>query len=445
MTSNARAASAADNQQRLVLVDFDWQDADLVPTLLQRPGISVRLVAGNHHDDAGVRLAEMCGLPRTIDLADLTREIFDLALVSERSPRRSQIEGLLLALGTPSVTPQSFIGGEEGQIALPPLDQPEIHAAALEDALGGEHFEAIVEKTLSEEEPPRPKPTRATGRRLIQKLILEEFPSIEDRQGLELALRELVMGTGAGHAELLVGGPDDLELVVQIGPSDPLLKGLIELAVQLGAPQIMSSLTGPTSGKAWGAWPFRTAQRRGVLAAAAIDPGENWETWQQTVEELRAMWDHEDRAKAGPAFPLVPEPKTGWLETEDLSMRLELAIERNRRDGMKFALHRVEFPGSAEAVNLLSERLPAQLRDTDCICRPTPRVLLLLTAAPRDTFPHLRRRLLQLWQEAWLQMGYERPIPGFKEERIDLGRPEDAEAFLAGARAWLSEKGPAES
>ena len=436
MTQNARAAAAAENHQRIVLVDFDWEDADLVPTLLQRPGLSVRLVAGNRPDDAGFRLAELCGLPRTVDLADLTREIFDLALVSDRSPRRSQIEGLLLALGTPSVSPQLFVGGAPPD-PVEPLDLPEIHAAAFEDSLGGEQFEAIVEKTLSEDEPPRPKTVRVS-RRLIQKLILEEFPSLEDRKGLEAALSELVLGTGAGHAELLVGGPDDLELVVQVGPSDPLLKGLIELAVQLGAPQVVSSLSGPTSGKAWGAWPFRTAQRRGVLAAAAIDPGENWETWQHTVEELRAVWDHEDRQKAGPAFPLVPEPKPGWLDLEDFRARLELAIDRNRRDGLRFALHRLEFPGSAEAVDRLTEPLPEQLRDMDCICRPAPRVVLLLTAQPRDTFPHLRRRLLRMWQEAWLAVGYERPIPGITDERIELVKAEEAEAFLAGASAWMT-------
>src|SRR4030067_694168 len=108
-------------RRRIVLVDFDWQDADLLPRLLRRPEISdrlvaggvgggggtrgggrrvlprllrrpeisVRLVAGGDGEEAGTRVAEMCGLPCTVDLADLTREIFDLALVSERSPRRT--------------------------------------------------------------------------------------------------------------------------------------------------------------------------------------------------------------------------------------------------------------------------------------------------------------------------------------------------------------------
>ena len=63
-----------------------------MPELLKRPAVSVRLVAGERTQDPGVRVAEMCGLPRTLDLAGLTREIFGLALVSERSSRRTQLE-----------------------------------------------------------------------------------------------------------------------------------------------------------------------------------------------------------------------------------------------------------------------------------------------------------------------------------------------------------------
>src|SRR5205814_9929617 len=96
--------------QRLVLIDFDWEDADLMPDLLRRAGISVRLVAGEKLNDAGVRVAELCGVRSTIELADLTREIFDLALVGERSPRRGQVERLLRALGTPIATPRTFLG-----------------------------------------------------------------------------------------------------------------------------------------------------------------------------------------------------------------------------------------------------------------------------------------------------------------------------------------------
>jgi hypothetical protein len=91
-------------------VDFDWDDAELVPALLRQPGHTVGLVAGQRPDDAGMRLAELCDLPRTFDLTDLTRQLFALALVSGRSPRRAHVESLLQAMGTPSQTPQGFLG-----------------------------------------------------------------------------------------------------------------------------------------------------------------------------------------------------------------------------------------------------------------------------------------------------------------------------------------------
>src|SRR5262245_28595168 len=102
-------------RRRMVLIDFDWQDADLLPRLLQRPGVSVRLVAGERTEDAGLRMAEVCGLPRTLDLADLTREIFDMALVSDRSVRRARVQSLLEALRTPCLSPQEFLEREEAR------------------------------------------------------------------------------------------------------------------------------------------------------------------------------------------------------------------------------------------------------------------------------------------------------------------------------------------
>src|SRR4029453_7372627 len=114
-----------------------------------------------------------------------------------------------------------------------------------ETALGGEDFDALVERALpdiSPDAPTRPQPVRSKGRQRLPVQSLEDFPSLEDRRGLENALKDLVADTGAGTAELLVGPPDQMEVIVQVGPSDPLLKGLIELAVQLGAPQVVSSL-----------------------------------------------------------------------------------------------------------------------------------------------------------------------------------------------------------
>jgi len=431
--------SANGTDRRLLLVDFDWQDADLMPELLQQPGVSVRLVAGNGQEDAGIRLAELCGLPRTVDLADLTREIFDLALVSERSPRRTQVEGLLLALGTPSVTPQAFLAGDRPDPTVPAVEAPlAVHAAAFESAVGGEDFDAIMEQALpdvSADSPTAPKPVQITGR-IPQVDSLEDFPSPEDRRGLEAALHGLMLETGADRAEIHLIGPNEVETVVEIGPSDALLRGLVELATQLGTPQVVGGLTGAQEGKAWGAWPFRTPQRHGVIAAAGIDPAKGWATWEKTMGELRAEWDRRDRAQAGPAFPMLPERHPRWLSAEELSARLELAVERNRRDGLRFAVHRLTFPAGTRAVEALCDRLPGQLRDTDCMTHPTPEAVVLLTAGAPGAFTHLRRRMLALWEEVWSDAGEHKPAPGITDEHVQLICPADAPAFLNTARGW---------
>lgn len=428
--------------RRVVLVDFDWIDADLVPQLLQLPGVSVRLVAGERSDDAGVRLAELCGLPRTVDLADLTREIFDLALVSERSPRRTQIEGLLLALGTPSASPHSFLSAGTNGDTTPAVEAPlELHAAVFETTLGGGSFDAIVEQALpdfSPEAPTEPQPMRPTGRAHVVVPSLDDFPSVEDRRGLEAAIRELMANTGAGRAEIHMGGPDSMELVVELGPQDPLLKGLVALAVQLGTPQVVETVMGQSPGKAWGAWPFRTTQRHGVIAAAAIDPASGWASWQKTVDELRTTWDQHDREIAGAAFPLLADTRAGWLGAEEFTVRVELSLERHRRDGLRFALHRLSFPGAPGAVDGLCMELPKQLRETDCIARPTPTTILLLTAGPRDGFTHARRRLMTLWERAWAENGNPPPAPAVTDERIEMLTPGDGELFMTTAAGWLS-------
>jgi hypothetical protein len=430
------------NACRVVLVDFDWEDADLLPELLKRPGLSVRLVAGERNDDAGLRVAELCGLPRTVDLADLTREIFDLALVGERSPRRTQVEGLLLALGTPCASPRSFLSGESMHDAdVPGIEAPlALHAAAFETALGGHPFDDIVEQTLPDlgsDAPTAPQPVRPTGIRAVEITTLEDFPSPEDRHGLELALEHLAQDTGASAAVLRAGRADELEVVAHVGSDDPLLQGLVDLAVELNAPQVVSRLTGPSKGKAWGAWPFRTTQRRGVLAAAAIDPGAGLGQWEKMVEELRTTWDEHDRELSAPAFPMVPEGREGWMDGEEFANRLALAVERNQRDGLRFALHRLTFIEAADALERIADALPSQLRSTDCIARPALREVLMLAAGDSAGYAHVRRRLLTLWEEAWRDAGLEPPAPPITDESVSLAGPEDSAAFLAHGGRWL--------
>jgi hypothetical protein len=435
-----KTVSANGADRRLLLVDFDWQDADLMPELLQHPGVSVRLVAGAQHDDAGIRLAELCGLPRTVDLADLTREIFDLALVSERSPRRTQIEGLLLALGTPSVTPQAFLAGEQKGSSGPSVEAPlAVHAAAFETAVGGDDFDAIMEQALpdvSEDAPTAPQPVAIPEHPRVQVPSLGEFPSPEDRHGLEEALRGLMESTGTKRAELHVTGPDAVEMVVQVGPNDALLGSLVGLARQLGGPQVVGGLTGQQEGKAWGAWPFRTVQRHGVIAAGGIDPVTGWTAWERTASELRNEWDRREREMAGPAFPFLPERYPRWLDAEEFATRLELAIERNRRDGLRFYVHQLIFPGPQPVVNALCERLPARLRDMDCLTRPSAQAVVVLTAGAAEAFEHLRRRVVALWEDVWIEAGQPKPAPVVSDEMAQLARPADEAAFLQTARGW---------
>jgi hypothetical protein len=224
-------------------------------------------------------------------------------------------------------------------------------------------------------------------------------------------------------------------MLVHLGPVDEVLRALVSLAVELGQAQVVSGVAGQGEGRTWGAWPFRTAQRQGVLAAAGMRS--DWKAWQRTVEELKELWDEREREHAAPAFPLLPEASRDWLEPGDFRARLELALERNRRDGLPFSLHRLRFPTSEEAVDQMAIQLPGQLRDTDSLCRPARLRVLLLTATPRDQFPHIRRRILALWQSCWITVGNERPIPGITEERIEMNTPEDGEAFLARASGWL--------
>jgi hypothetical protein len=506
--ANPNTVTANGADRRLLLVDFDWQDADLMPELLQHPGVSVRLVAGAQYDDAGIRLAELCGLPRTVDLADLTREIFDLALVSERSPRRTQIEGLLLALGTPSISPQAFLSGQHGATSAPPAEAPRaVPQPAFATAVGGADLDALMEKALPDVSgeapqasppappepqpemqpmahaalpplpapavvhvappipppamvhaapPPIPPPAAPPVSQVAPPAVFEpppqpvkmpepprgvgeshaEFPGADDRRGLEAALQDLMRTTGCRRAELHVVGPDQVETVVEVGPADALLASLVGLARQLGGPQVVGGLTGQQEGKAWGAWPFRTVQRHGVIAAGGIDPVAGWIAWELAAADLRTQWDRRERELAGPAFPFLPERFPRWLDREDFGGRLELAVERNRRDGLRFHVYRLVFPGPDAVVAALCDRLPARLRDMDCLTRPTPQTVLLLTAGTAEAFVHVRRRLTSLWEDVWMESGQPKPAPTLSDEIAQLSTPADEAAFLATVRGW---------
>lgn len=434
MTPTSTGAS-----RRVVLIDLDWQDADLLPELLGLPGVSVRLVASERSEDIGVRLAQMCDLPHTVDLADLTREIFDVALVGERSPRRTQLEGLLLALGTPCMTPQRFVEGAAPALEPPAIEAPAaLHAAALESSLGGSVDQLLDQALpgLADPTPLEPREPEPSGRTEVHVTSLADFPSAEDRQRLEAVLASVAQLTGAAGAELLAGRADDLRPIVQLGGNDDLLRSLMDMALRQNQPQVVSPLTGPDVGKAWGAWPFRTTRSRGVLAAAAIDPADGWNRWEGLVEDLRQQWDRADRQLAGPSFPVLPQDPEGWLSAHDFRAGIELAVERNRHDALPFTLYRFEA-SQAGPFEAFCQRLGGQLRNTDRLHRPKPGVVLVLTVTAPVAFGAVRKRMDALWQDCASAAGTPEAEP-LRESHVTLSLPAQAAHFFATADRWLA-------
>ena len=306
---------------------------------------------------------------------------------------------------------------------------------------GGTDFDALIEQALPDvtpDAPTAPVPVTPTVHPEVRGQSLDGFPSFEDRQGLERALAEVAANTGAQGAELRAGRAEEVDVVARVGGEDQLLDGLIDLALKQNSAQVVSRLSGPEEGKAWGAWPFRTTRSRGVIAAAGIDPASNWMAWQRLVDDLRVSWDRHDREQAAPAFPLVPNAPHGWLDNEGFRSAVSLAVERNQRDGLPFAVHRFLLGDRAAAADALCERLPSQLRDTDRLCRPVPDVLLLLTACTRDAFEPVRRRITGLWESVWRQTGGPAPAPDLEESRAAVSVPADAERFSRTVEGWLT-------
>jgi hypothetical protein len=406
-----------------VLIDFDWQDADLIPALLRRPGISLCRVAGSREDEAGVRVAELYGVPRSLELADLTREIFDLALVGERSARRAQVESLLGALGTPVLSPTCFLGASPEPPRPPDAGAPDQGRA---DALGRLLDEAIPD--LSRE---TPGPEAIANGRPLEDARSGPEPEPDDLGSLRTLLEQRSYETGATTAELHVGDESGFRLAYRMGPEDGLVTALVGLAMETDTPQVVSLLEGPAGGRAWGAWPFRSGNQRAVLAAAKVDPVEGRAIWEQVAHELRVTWD-----RSRPV--LIPPRRTAWLSIVDFRVRLEDAVTRARTEGRRWWLHRLRFTGPAECVARLCVDLPGQRRGTDDICQPAPHDVLLLTTAAPEAFGHLRRRLTRIWEQVWKDAGQSLPAPPIAGQHLEISGAEDAASLQAMVSEWLA-------
>jgi hypothetical protein len=374
-----------------VLIDFDWQDADLLPELLRMPGVSVRLVAGAADTEGGLRIAELCGLPRSTELADLTREIFDVALLSERSGRRDQVERLLRALGTPVESPEPFVRNGEtserrgtGEGVGTADEIPALHHnghgawSALEAVVtNGVH--GLVGAPADDD------PTT--------------LPDPDDTLGLERALAGWTHDTQATAAALYRVTPEGIVRVCRNGPEDGLLESLAQLAARVDMPHVLTREDGPQRGRLWGAWPFRTEDHRAVIAVAAADGTRGRKVWEDAVQSLCAAWSVSEH------FSLGDAPRVNLLPPEAFTHRLDMALDRHRHDGFRFALHRLTFAAHEAAIDELVRVLPDRLRGTDCLCRPTPHELLLLCAGSTRAFAHVRSRIQALWKTAWAETG----------------------------------------
>ena len=413
--------------RRVVLIDLDWQEADLVTELLRHSEYHVRLVAGDSAGNAGVRVAELCGVPRTLELADLTREIFDLALVGERSGRRPQLERLLTALGTPVASPRGFgegrRAGEEQNGHPTPAPQAPVVSVDLDAALA----EALPD--LSDEE--------AAATPASAGLEIGEIPGPDEREALAAMLARWSEATGARSAVLHAGIANGVGPLTRIGINDPLLDALIHLASALETPHVVSRLDGDDRGRAWGAWPFRTRGWRGIVAAAHIDPVAGRAQWEEAVQALRVAWEsgqHSQRSE-NPGFS-APRPAV-WLERESFSARLSEAVARHVAAGDEFAVYRLSLADAPATIERFCRALPSRLRESDPIARPNLREVLLLHSGAPSSFAHLRQRLALLWEESWRQSGGKGPAAAIGEERADLIASEDATSFLEAGRRWL--------
>jgi hypothetical protein len=71
------------------------------------------------------------------------------------------------------------------------------------------------------------------------------------------------------------------------------------------------------------------------------------------------------------------------------------------------------------------------------LCRPSDDVILLLTEGSAQRFPHVRRRIVAAWHDAWGETGHKDSVPEIVEQRTDLVIAADGAAFRAAVKEWL--------
>jgi hypothetical protein len=381
--------------RRVVLIDPSETEAGAIPAVTAMPGVHLCLVACDHPAAPGVRAAERAGVRVTLDLADLTRDVYDVALLGEHSPRRARLLGLMRALGTPVTTPHEFTDGTQRAAMTPG---------------------ALRESTVA---------TPADGG--APSAI--DPPPADDPGAIEAWLGALARRTGAHGARLVRGGPRP-RVIAHVGDADPLLESLASRALRQDHPQVMTGLHGDASGRSFGGWPVRTPYFHGALAAAGFDPGRGSAGWEHAARELVAAWT---------ARPARGEhSRCPWLDTEAFRDRVGAAASLGLAADERYSLYRLRFEGDSALVDHLCRRLPERMRGGDALCRPFPdQVLMLCSGSPAD-FVHIRRRVGELWEDVCSGQGAEPLL--VTDERIEMAWSGDTDLFIAAAAGWLERR-----
>jgi hypothetical protein len=363
--------------RRLALIDLGEREAAAIASIAERADFSVQLAVGERAGDPWLQALAGRGIAATTEIAELTRHVFDVAVVGEASPRRERMITLMRAMGT-QVMPWNEL--------LPPTP-PELHVVA-----GGK-------STV----PPAPTP--------------------DDPAAVEEWLGRLADQTGASAARLVRAG-SRRRVVAHVGDGDPMLETLSSLALQNGAPRMVSGVEGPEDGRLSGSWPITTSFFSGALAAAGLPS-----------EAARAMWEIAARElvdscarKAGRC-----EARGDWHPPAEFLARVRVAIAEGGED--RHSLHRLQFEGPLSAVETFCLGIHSRLRDTDVLCRPAPDQVLLLCSGTSTDFVHVRRRLNDLWEEVCRTAGLP-PTLLLSDERIEMSSPAEASLLFAAASGW---------
>ncbi len=368
--------------RRIALIDLGERESDLLPALLERAECTIELAVAERAEEPWLRTLADRGVPWTTDLAEITRHVFDEALVGAASPRRDRVETLMRAIG--------------------------------------------ARMMLADDLVPRTPSAGSPGLKLIPGTggAASTTPTPDDPAAIENWLADLTAETEASGARLVRAG-SRRRVVAHVGQADPMLETLSSLALQLAQPQIVSRLDGAEHGRISGSWPITTPFFAGALAASGLSSDAARERWEQAALDLeRACGRRPGHCEPG---------RTDWLSPSEFLSRVRLAIGEGGEE--RHSLHRLQFEGPPSAIEIFCRGIHSRLRDSDILCRPAPDQVLLLCGGTPAEFIHVRRRLADLWDETCRASGLP-PTMLMSDERIEMSSPTGAALMFAAATGW---------